>query len=153
MKISRTAEYVRANCANVVKETRNIASMYDKQGAYMGTVSVNHSMEGGKTSFISLFADGLKRIMTKAVTTFGVDRKYIIGETLAEDKVISSRMITEIVEKDYVNNTYTKEIKERVLATPLRVAEQIDDHLSIYQADGEIKYTEPKVISSESGVL
>ena len=91
--------------------------------------------------------------MTKAVTTFGVDRKYIIGETIAEDKVISSRMITEIVEKDYVNNTYTKEIKERVLATPLRVAEQIDDHLSIYQADGEIKYTEPKVISSESGVL
>ncbi len=142
MKVSKVTGYLRKNLAKTKKISTDRISFYNYKNEIFGGIYKNN-YNNSRYITITIFNDGMMYLYKSIRQTF--QKIYVAGKNIEDDKLVAKSIATEIVEKNYKTNTKTTILKTVELETPHKLMEGYPPEAQIYEINGKLKYSKPKI--------
>lgn len=142
MRISTTAEYLRKNLAKTKVISKDCVHFYNSKNEIFGSIS-KFNYGKSKYSTITIFKNGMIFLYKSVKQT--LHKIYVAGKNIEDDKLVTKYITTEIVENNYELKTKTTTRKIVELETPHKLMEGYPVQSQIYEINGKLKYSKPKI--------
>ena len=141
VKISAVSEYICNNAATTKMLSKDCIQFYNSKNELFGYMSKDYYGQS-KRNTIVIFKEGAIFLYKSIKRTF--EKIYVIEKNPEDDKLVTKRFVTDIIENNYEAKTKTQTRITVDLETPYRLAAEYPGQAQIYEMTGKLKYSKPK---------